>query len=127
VEDQIIGLMELAEKNNRRIAEVEAELESHRRKYREEVARVKAGNERIEGEIRETGKKRKDLAATVEDGLLKRYERILAHNNDRALVTVKNGICQGCHLQLTAQLINDVKKDDLISYCDNCGRIIYIN
>jgi predicted nucleic acid-binding Zn-ribbon protein len=127
VEDQIIGLMELAEKNNRRINEVEAELESNQSKYREEVGRVKEANKRIEAEKAETGERRKELAATVEDGLRKRYERIMDHKDDRAIVTVENGICRGCHLQLTAQVLNDLKKDDLISYCENCGRIIYIN
>jgi len=127
VEDEIIGLMELAEKNNRRIAEVEAELESHRQKHQEEVERVKKSNERIEGEKAEAGKRRSEVAASVEPGLLKRYERILAHNMDRALVTVKNGICLGCHLQLMPQLVNDLKNDTMITYCNNCGRIIYIN
>ena len=83
VEDEIIGLMELAEKNNRRIDEVEAELERHRQKHREEVERVKSSNERIEGEKEETEESRKELAATVEDGLRKRYERILDHVADR--------------------------------------------
>lgn len=126
VEDRIIGFMELAEKNNRRITDLEAELKSNRQRYREEVVRVKERNARIAEEKETTGRRREELAVTVEETLLARYEKILAHKTDRAIVTVKDGICQGCHLQLTAQLINDLKKDDLISYCENCGRIIYI-
>ena len=53
------------------------------------------------------------------------YERLLRNKKDRVIVSIENRTCTGCHIALTAQHENLVRKGDKISFCEHCSRIHY--
>lgn len=68
---------------------------------------------------------RKELMKSVDPNWLRRYERILKHVGDAALVPIENGACGGCHMTVPPQLVRDAIKEDSLTFCGFCGRILY--
>lgn len=53
------------------------------------------------------------------------YERLLRNKKDRVLVSIENRTCSGCHIVLTPQQENLVRKQDRLVFCEHCSRILY--
>lgn len=71
-------------------------------------------------------KEQRDLLATQANAeLLRLYERLLKNKKDRVVVSIENRTCSGCHIALTAQHENLVRKGDNLVFCEHCSRIHY--
>lgn len=71
-------------------------------------------------------KAERDAIATMSDvDLLRIYERLLRNKKDRVIVAVENRACSGCHIALTAQHENSVRKGENIIFCEHCSRLHY--
>lgn len=79
--------------------------------------------------INEEGKglqeQRKSLASTASPDVLKIYNRLLKNKKDRVVVPIENRSCSGCHISLTAQHENLVRRGERLVYCEHCSRIHY--
>jgi uncharacterized protein len=79
--------------------------------------------------INEEGKvikaQRDDLVAKADPEIFKIYERLLKNKKDRVVVPIENRCCSGCHIMLTAQDENLVRKGERIVFCEHCSRIHY--
>lgn len=53
------------------------------------------------------------------------YERLLNNKKDRVVVPIENRVCSGCHIVLTPQHENLVRKKDRLVFCEHCSRILY--
>ena len=53
------------------------------------------------------------------------YERLLRNKKDRVVVAIENRCCSGCHITLTAQHENLVRKGERLVFCEHCSRIHY--
>ena len=51
--------------------------------------------------------------------------RSMLASQGRAVVSVKNGTCQGCNMNIPPQLFNLLQRGDSIELCGNCNRTIY--
>jgi predicted nucleic acid-binding Zn-ribbon protein len=65
------------------------------------------------------------LAKQAETEVLEIYERLLNNKKDRVIVPIENRTCSGCHIALTAQHENVVRKGDRLVFCEHCSRILY--
>lgn len=90
----------------------------------------------IEEEIRENIRKineegrsllsqRTQLKETTDPELFSVYERLLNNKKDRVVVPIENRVCSGCHIALTPQHENLVRKQDHLVFCEHCSRILY--
>ena len=70
-------------------------------------------------------KERDALAATADLETLQIYERLLRNKKDRVIVPIENRTCGGCHIVLTAQHENMVRKGENLIFCEHCARIHY--
>ncbi|MEI6531801.1 MAG: C4-type zinc ribbon domain-containing protein [Chlamydiota bacterium] len=70
-------------------------------------------------------KERASLAANADHDLLEIYERLLHNKKDRVLVAVENRTCSGCHIVLTAQHENLVRRGERPVFCEHCARLHY--
>lgn len=68
---------------------------------------------------------RDSLAHEADQELLRVYERLLRNKKDRVIVPIENRTCSGCHIALTAQHENIVRKGENIVFCEHCSRIHY--
>lgn len=79
----------------------------------------------LEARKKELLEQRPPLAAVVEEDLLDRYERLFKSKNGAAVVPIEHGVCTGCHMQMTTQIILSAKAEKEMISCPQCGRILY--
>ena len=65
------------------------------------------------------------LVEQAEVDIFKIYERLLKNKKDRVVVPLENRCCSGCHIMLTAQHENLVRKGERLVFCEHCSRVHY--
>ncbi len=70
-------------------------------------------------------KEREDLSKKADPAILHVYERLLKNKKDRVIVPIQNRTCSGCHIALTPQHENIVRKGENLVFCEHCSRIHY--
>lgn len=88
-------------------------------------AEIVEGIERINVEGRVLKEKRDALVAKADPDVFRIYERLLRNKKDRVVVPIENRCCSGCHIMLTAQDENLVRKGERLVFCEHCSRIHY--
>ena len=124
-EDKEIVLMEEAEG-----LRANAALMEQRLKQEEKVVQADAQglDQRLSGireDIDRLKAERATLAQDIDVDWLARYDRIFKHTGDFALVPVEFGSCGGCHMKLPPQLTQDAKRNETMTTCSFCGRLLY--
>ncbi|OGV37108.1 MAG: hypothetical protein A2X48_04665 [Lentisphaerae bacterium GWF2_49_21] len=79
---------------------------------------------KLKAEIEKQKSSRAEVAAKVTPDVMSVYTRMLGKNKGTPFAEVHQGICGNCHLKLTPQTINSVRKEMQV-YCDNCGHLVY--
>ncbi len=86
---------------------------------------IYANIQKINEEGSELKIKRDAIAEKATPDLLAIYERLLYNKKDRVVVPIENRNCSGCHIALTAQHENLVRKGERLIFCEHCSRIHY--
>jgi len=86
---------------------------------------IRSTLEEIQTEGHHLYQEREAFVKQAEPSILKIYERLLHNKKDRVIVPIENRICTGCHIALTAQHENIVRKSDNVVFCEHCSRIHY--
>ena len=81
--------------------------------------------DKINAEGREIKVKRDALVAQTDPEVFRIYERLLRNKKDNVIVPIENRCCSGCHIQITAQDENLVRKSERLVFCEHCSRIHY--
>lgn len=84
----------------------------------ESIARINA-----EGKVLKT--ERDKLVDDADPEIFQIYERLLRNKKDRVVVPIENRCCSGCHITLTPQNENLVRKGERLVFCEHCSRIHY--
>lgn len=92
----------------------------------------KALEEEIHANIAEINKEgqtlleqREALVKNADEPVMKIYQRLINNKKDRVVVPITNRCCSGCHITLTAQQENLVRKGERLNFCEHCSRILY--
>ena len=80
---------------------------------------------RINEEGRSLLSQRTQLKEATDPELFSIYERLLNNKKDRVVVPIENRVCSGCHIALTPQHENLVRKQEHWVFCEHCSRILY--
>lgn len=81
------------------------------------------GVERINEEGSALKIERDALVADADVEVFEIYERLLRNKRDRVVVPIENRCCTGCHITLTPQHENLVRKGERLVFCEHCARI----
>jgi len=107
------------EEDKKRIAGGMKELDSQIAKVDEELAATVAERKGLENE-------RQPLLKDIEAEMLSRYTRIRASKKTgAAVVPLRGESCSGCHMRVTAQIINEIMAGNKLHACHHCGRLLY--
>ena len=68
---------------------------------------------------------RDEILSGVGKDQLYLYERVLERYHESALALVENNVCQGCHMGITKQMMNELLIGKDLVQCRNCARILY--
>lgn len=88
-------------------------------------AEIQEGIEKINEEGRALKSQRDHLIAKADPDVFRVYERLLRNKKDRVVVPIEGRCCSGCHIMLTAQDENLVRKGERLVFCEHCSRIHY--
>jgi hypothetical protein len=125
IEDQEIVLMEQGEVVQKEIARATQESNEAKKLVDNQTAQLDQREENLKKELAELQSGRAELAAAVEEVARARYERLLKSKGDNVIVGVHHGVCGGCHMKLTPQILVTCQGQKEIVACSNCGRILY--
>lgn len=107
--------------------EIMQSLQDELRDAEDRVQAIKGEVSQAIGRINDEGKdlkqKRHEVAEQTEQEILGIYERLLKHHRDRVIVSIENRACNGCHILVTAQHENLVRKAARLVFCEHCSRI----
>src|SRR5574338_460124 len=81
--------------------------------------------EAINAEGAEIKKQRDEMQHEADPDILAVYEKLLGNKRDRVVVPIENRCCSGCHILVTAQHENLVRKGEKLVFCEHCSRIHY--
>jgi predicted nucleic acid-binding Zn-ribbon protein len=125
LEDRELVLMEQAEELQRAAAAAEAETARTQGIIRDQLDRLEATSVATAARLKELESDHAQLAEKVDPDALFLYERLFAKKGDAAVVALEHEICSGCHMKVPTQIASQVRGDQALTQCPNCGRILY--
>jgi predicted nucleic acid-binding Zn-ribbon protein len=93
-------------------------VEADRKAMQAEHGEQQAALERINGE-------RAAIVAALDKQVLFTFEQVSKKRNGIAVAEARGGVCTICHVRLRPQVFNTVRRNDAITQCDSCNRILY--
>jgi hypothetical protein len=125
IEEEIISEMLSAD-------EIEEEIKAASQKFKNAQGTFSREKELLQHQKKELEEKKKKLVQEKE-GLIPKipsdqtglYLRIAAKKNGVALSSVNDDFCSMCHVRIRPQMLNELKGQEELILCENCGRILY--
>ena len=77
--------------------------------------------------VGEKAGKKEVFKAQLGPDVIRRYETIRSKRGGRAVVPVRNEVCQGCYMGIPPQVFLQIKRgDEGLMACPHCHRILYV-
>jgi predicted nucleic acid-binding Zn-ribbon protein len=125
IEDRELELMDQADKLKGEIGAEEKKTATTKEMVTRQLHDLDAKGNTLAGRLEELKKERADLAATIDEDLLDRFNRLFASKGDAAVVALEHDVCTGCHMRVTTATAMRVRAGKEIVSCEQCGRILY--
>ena len=125
LEDQQLELMEQAETAQREVSAFTQSAAQDKKTIDSRLADLAGREQSLSKELGDLQTNREELAGAVDEGVRQRYERLVKNKGQSVVVGIQHGVCGGCHMQLSRQIIVSCQAEQEIVNCPNCGRILY--
>ena len=125
VEAELMTVLEQAEVATKRLEAARTELASLTGARDAAAATLRDTAGRLSAEIERDRSRRDELVGIVDGDLCRRYEMIFSRRGGVAVVPVRGGTCQGCHMHVPPQLYNQLQRNEQLILCPNCQRMLY--
>jgi hypothetical protein len=126
LEEQLMGIFEQLDGVKARETELGAAFEAIETKRASEKERIDLEIEELSNGLEESRSRRETLAADLEAPLRRQYESILSRKKGQAVVEIRGGTCEGCHMRVAPQLANEIHRNTRVIACPSCHRILYV-
>jgi hypothetical protein len=125
LEDQQLELMEQADLTQKQVAAAAQLAGEMKRNTDSLLASLAAREQSLQKELAELQTNRGQLSEAVDEETRSKYERLLRQKGQKVVVGIQHGVCGGCHMQLSRQIVVTCQAEQEIVTCPNCGRILY--
>lgn len=125
IEDEILVLMERIDKAAAEIGVAETRVREDEVAIAAEQKEQEAVLAGVEQELKAALTERHEAAAGVQPGILGQYQKLLLSKAGMALAEARGEACSGCYMSIPPQVFVNVKKNESVITCPNCGRILY--
>jgi len=108
--------------------EIKEATEKHRQEeamLSKEKATINKKKQELEKEIEKLTQEKEKLLDQIPPSQAKLYNDLSKKKNGIALSPVKDEFCSMCHMRVRPQILNELKVEKEIIFCENCGRILY--
>ena len=125
VETELLDVLEKVEAATAAHTAVVDEVGSVESAMKTEAEELKKTIGQLGSEIESDRGRREVLQRDVDSDLRRRYEMIFSRRGGVAVVEIRAGICQGCHMNIPPQLFNQIQRNEQVIPCPNCQRILH--
>jgi predicted nucleic acid-binding Zn-ribbon protein len=125
IEDRMLAYLEAIESAEAAVQAKATELSDFLQSYRKkkETFAVKEKRERQAVEV--LNEKKAQISAKADPKIITILDDVKKKVRGLAVVPVQQAICMGCHMNIPAQLYNELQRFDALRFCPHCHRIIY--
>jgi len=121
---RVLELMDEQEEHRKKEKESRAALEQAQKSLQAVLGEYEATSARLKEEIVSLQSQRQELAQTISQPLLRRYEQMQSKQGILAAVAMKNEVCAGCHVTIPSHLMKAIREAQSVQTCDSCGRML---
>lgn len=125
LEGRILDLMEVREESERRIAEIDTELEEKRATAAEELDALEREEAQIHVTLEREREDRQKVEPAVDPRFLRLYDRLRRAHRFPALVALRGQACSSCHNRLPPQVVQEITHSGSLHVCEACGVLVY--
>ncbi len=126
-EDEILTILDESDVLKKEIEDKEKNFNSLKEEFERKKIELKEEFTKATNELEKKINIRNDLLKEIDSSLINKYNIIRERRGGLAVVPVKNGICQGCHINIPPQMFNEIRKNGDIKNCPSCSRFLYWN
>ena len=113
-------------------SELQEQIEEHEMLMEVQEEEVKTESEKKDSLLKEKQneldnlkKQEEALVPGIDETILFKFERIIKNKEGIGIVPVHGLVCQGCHMTLPFQFVNEVRLKEDFKFCPYCSRVLY--
>ncbi|MGH2767350.1 MAG: zinc ribbon domain-containing protein [Actinomycetota bacterium] len=126
LEDSDLEVMEELDVAERRLRDLQAEVEGARSTLGEARQRCARAAAEIEAALEASRAEREAWRPKLDSSLLSLYDELRASKGGVGVAAMMDGVCQGCHMRLPAQEYERARTAQGVVRCDDCRRILVV-
>ncbi len=119
-EKTLTQLKEELEEKSVVLNEVEAEVKSEEAKYDAILIDKVSQKNQLENECNSIVDQYE-----ISPELFKKFSSIVKNKDGSGIVPIHDNVCEGCHMLLPIQFVNEVRSLENIEFCPYCSRVLY--
>lgn len=125
LEDEILEEMERREAIEKRVGEIDQELEEKRAAAADRLKELDDEAASVEREIAALESRRQSMVGDIEPGVYRLYDRLRRGQRFPALVALKGQACGACFSRLPPQVVREITHEGSLHPCEACGVLVY--
>ena len=123
-EEEILRILTNLDDLKENIKQYKQKLEEVEKNNSTQLVHLREELNSIEDKIKIKQGDRKNITVRIDKRLLATYERVKKGRGDQVVVTIRKRACGACYKGIPPQMIQEIRKGEIIYTCDNCGRIL---
>jgi predicted nucleic acid-binding Zn-ribbon protein len=126
LEDEILQIMEQIDQAGKVWKDKESAAKGVQAAFQGEISDLESKQKAMQDSVASKQAERDAAAAAIARPLSEQYDRLRGNKRTNAVVALKNEQCVGCHMKVSQNLINEVRRGQKIMTCEMCSRIVYL-
>ena len=124
-EDELVRLMVQVDNEEIKKNDLDEKIKELEPEYAEEKKKNEETLKTLNARIDELKKERHKFNDFEDKSLLSLYQKLQRENDGLAIVTVSDGVCEGCFVEVSKSTMIQLDESEDIVTCQRCGRIIF--
>ncbi len=127
LEDEILQVMEQIDQATRTWKDRETASKGAETNLLKEISDWEAKQKSLEEQALAKETEREQVVSLIAKNLYQQYQTLReGRKGSAAVVSLKNEQCGGCHMKVSQNLINEVRRGQKLMTCESCSRIVYL-
>ncbi len=126
LEDQILQIMEQLDQAAKVWKDKEATSKTDEAALQKQISDWEAKQAEIEQTIAAKELEREQAFSGLSKSLAESYKKLRNGYRGAAVVPIRKEQCSGCHMKVSQNLINEVRRGQKLVSCESCSRIVYL-
>ena len=127
IEEEILKALTLIDDLKEKITEYQGKVGEREKRNEDELVHLREELGSIDDKIKIKEGDRKNITVRIDKKLLATYERVRKGRGNQVVVAIRKRACGACYKGIPPQIIQEIRKGEIIYTCDNCGRMLLWN